>query len=458
MKKRTRIIAIVMTAVVVLGVIGTVIGVTYVPRDRTIKVLNWEVYMPKSVIKDFQKQMKKETGKSFRVKYDTADSNESMYHKIAVGKQDYDLVNVSEYMFERMYAENLLLEIPFSKYKNGEGAMLYTKHEGMDKKITDIVADIFDSQDKKDQAKPEAERIGLDSKNKIFAAPYMYGTNGIMFNPKKLSGGVENLEKFREDAQKWGMLWNRSAHEIDYKGRISMKDVARDSYTAALLYEIEIAAGLHLPRTSPFSYGLEAISTEYQAQFKDTAESRLRLQKLDSLLSTTNGYEVDEGNEKMASKNLNEYPAVGLYWSCDAGYAWNELGNKDIEFYVPQIGSNMWIDAWVMPKYRKESSEAHVVKFLDFLNTTKTAKTNMEYAGGCTPMQEARAELYTKYNEMGFDTGFFKGKDQAWKTMYLETMFPGENNNVLERCSVFRYLGSAADAAIGTMFEGVKAL
>jgi spermidine/putrescine-binding protein len=111
LSKKVRIIAASMAAVVVLGVVATIVGVTYVPRKNTLKILNWEDYMPKSVIKDFEKKVRRETGEKFRVAYHTMESNESMYSQIKVNKADYDLICVSEYMVERMYAEGLLLEL-----------------------------------------------------------------------------------------------------------------------------------------------------------------------------------------------------------------------------------------------------------------------------------------------------------------------------------------------------------
>ena len=476
-------------AVMVGAVILTVALVTYVPRSQTLRILNWEDYMPRSVIQDFEKKVRNATGKKFRVKYETAESNEHMYRMIATKKSDYDLICVSEYMFERMFIEKLLLPINFTS--------AHTNVNDYATEVMDPINEIF-----KERAVQAGYESADDVEGMTFAVPYVYGTNGIMVNPKKIYGssssgttagttnGItlteEQLKAVRGDMKSWGVLWNEKNTNVanggaptgtgegqvnrNYTGLVSMKNVARDAYSAALLYHFKdellgVDGDLLLERIMQ-----EAPDTTNS--FLALAEAALKEQKNTlGMISKQSGYEEESGKYRMSDTRLNRLPAIGLYWSCDAGFVMSD--NKDIEFYVPDQGSNWWVDAWVMPKFAVNKSTA--IDFLDFISEKDNAIKNMKYTGSTSAVTEARTTYYNelKNQEVGnhADAKFFKNTSKfsktddewnTWREMYLATIFPAGSadttiaNDVLDRCKLFRYLGGTNDTTIGKMWSGVK--
>ena len=73
--------------------------------QETINVYNWGDYIDVEVLDQFEQ----ETG--IKVIYETFETNEDMYAKIAMGGSSYDVIFPSDYMIERMIQENLLQKI-----------------------------------------------------------------------------------------------------------------------------------------------------------------------------------------------------------------------------------------------------------------------------------------------------------------------------------------------------------
>ena len=73
--------------------------------QETINVYNWGDYIEPEVLDLFEQ----ETG--IKVIYETFETNEDMYAKIAMGGSSYDVIIPSDYMIERMIQENLLQKI-----------------------------------------------------------------------------------------------------------------------------------------------------------------------------------------------------------------------------------------------------------------------------------------------------------------------------------------------------------
>ena len=83
-------------------------------ENGTINVFNCGDYIDPSLIKQFEK----ETG--IKVNYDTYDTNEIMYQKVKTNPGTYDIVVPSDYMIEKMIAEDMVEAIDFSNIPNYE--------------------------------------------------------------------------------------------------------------------------------------------------------------------------------------------------------------------------------------------------------------------------------------------------------------------------------------------------
>ena len=165
------------------------------------------------------------------------------------------------------------------------------------------------------------------------SVPYMWGTVGILYNTTKVSDPVDS----------WGILWNPT-----YKGQVFMLDSIRDSMGITLRY-----------------IG-ESLNTRDYPVLRAAADKLIE-QKSSGMVKA---YQVDETKDKMVGGE----GALALVWSGDAQYAIDL--NPDLDYAVPQEGSNIWVDPMVIIKNAKNLENAE--KFIDFLCRPDIAQRNCE--------------------------------------------------------------------------------
>ncbi len=119
-----------------------------------------------------------------KVNYSTYESNEVLYSKLKNGGISVDVIIPSDYMIDRMIAENMLLELNFDNIPNFS-----------------YVDEQFRNPD-------------YDPENK-YSVPYTWGTVGILYNSKYVD---------EADVTGWELLWNEK-----YAGKILMIDNSRDA-------------------------------------------------------------------------------------------------------------------------------------------------------------------------------------------------------------------------------------
>jgi spermidine/putrescine transport system substrate-binding protein len=127
----------------------------------TLYVYNWGEYISDGSDDtldsnaEFEKYCKETLGLNVTVNYSTFSSNESMYSKISSGSAAYDVIIPSDYMIQRMVAEDLLAPLDLSKIPN---------YEHIDEKF------------KGDNVYYE------DDSDNVYSVPYFYGMIGIIYN------------------------------------------------------------------------------------------------------------------------------------------------------------------------------------------------------------------------------------------------------------------------------------
>lgn len=212
--------------------------------------------------------------------------------------------------------------------------------EGMLEKINfDHVPNIkYVDQVYKDAAK------GFDSTNE-YSVPYLWGTVGILYNKTMV----------KEPVDSWGILW-----DTKYKDNILMQKSVRDAFGITLKY-----------------LGHSLNSTDEKEL--EEAKQKLIQQKQSGVVQA---YVVDEVRDKM----IGNEAAIGVIYSGEALTCQSE--NPDLEYVIPKEGSNLWIDAWVIPKGAKNKENAE--KFLDFLCRPEIAKMNFDYITYSIPNSEGR--------------------------------------------------------------------
>jgi spermidine/putrescine-binding protein len=182
----------------------------------------------------------------------------------------------------------------------------------------------------------------FDPENK-YSIPYCWGTVGILYNKTMVDEPVDS----------WSILWDEK-----YKNNILMQDSVRDAFMVSL-------------KLNGFS-----MNTTDLSELEIARDSLIAQQPL------VQAYVVDQVRDKM----IGGEAALGVIYSGEAIYTQKE--NPDLEYVIPKEGTNVWIDAWVIPKtaQNKENAEA----FINFMCRADIALMNFEYITYSTPNEAAR--------------------------------------------------------------------
>ena len=358
-------------------------------REHILKVYNWADYIDEELIDEFEVWYEEQTGEPVEIIYQTFDINETMLSKIELGHEDYDVVCPSDYIIERMLANDLLLplERDFGETPDYIG------------NVAPYIVEKFN----------QIEGNGKNAND--YSVGYMWGTVGLIYNPKYISDS---------EVKDWDVLKNPA-----YAGKVLMKDAFRDVYTALLiaLNKEAINAGEKDIRTLPF----------------DTSEESIKLVEdyLNSFKESVCGWEADFGKEQMTK----ELAWINLSWSGDAQWAIDEATDigMELRYAIPQTGSAVWFDGWVIPKYAKNIKAARY--FINFMCKPENALRNMDMTGYVSSIGgEEILQSMTDPEEFDpIDVSYFFGP-QADSVCINQVMYP--EKNIIERCAMMHDRGT----------------
>lgn len=358
-------------------------------REHILKVYNWADYIDEELIDEFEVWYEEQTGEPVEIIYQTFDINETMLSKIELGHEDYDVVCPSDYIIERMLANDLLLplERDFGETPDYIG------------NVAPYIVEKFN----------QIEGNGKNAND--YSVGYMWGTVGLIYNPKYISDS---------EVKDWDVLKNPA-----YAGKVLMKDAFRDVYTALLiaLNKEAIDAGEKDIRTLPF----------------DTSEESIKLVEdyLNSFKESVCGWEADFGKEQMTK----ELAWINLSWSGDAQWAIDEAADigMDLRYAIPQTGSAVWFDGWVIPKYAKNIKAARY--FINFMCKPENALRNMDMTGYVSAIggDEILQSMTDPEEFDPIDVSYFFGP-QADSVCINQVMYP--EKNIIERCAMMHDRGT----------------
>ena len=222
-----------------------------------------------------------------------------------------------------------------------------------------------------------------------YAVPYCWGTVGILYNKTMVGKPVTS----------WDVLW-----DSDYSGEILMQDSIRDAFMVALMRR-----GYSMNTTVPAEI--------------DTAASDLIEQA-----PLVQAYVIDQVRDKM----IGGEAALGVIYSGEAIYTKRE--NPDLEYVIPDEGSNVWLDCWVISRDAVNTDNA--LAWIDFMCRPDIALKNFEYITYSTPNVAAQ--------EMIEDDDIRNSK----------VAFPDEET--LSRCDTYISLGEEGDRLYNEAWKKVK--
>ncbi len=308
----------------------------------TLNVYNWGQYISDGsegtldVNAAFEEYYKDAFGQEVKVNYTTYASNEDMYNKLSSGAAVYDVIVPSDYMIQRMIAEDMLHPLNFSNIPNFR------------------------------YIDPDYIELYYDPEN-LYSVPYTYGMVGIIYNTTMVDEG---------DITDWDCMWNEK-----YAGKILQFNNSRDGMATAM-----------------FKLGVDINTT-------DKAELRAVIEELKMQKPLIQSYVMDEIFNKMK----NGSAAIAPYYAGDFLAMYE--GNDALAFAYPESGTNVFVDAFCVPKNSRypEIAEAYI----NFMLSREPAVANAEYLYYACPntlvtenegYQETMSEIHPDAMEILYPT------------------------------------------------------
>lgn len=171
-----------------------------------------------------------------------------------------------------------------------------------------------------------------------YSVPYFWGSVGLVYN--KTAVDEKDIEE-----KGWDIL-----KDTKYKGRIYFYDSQRDAFMIAFK------------------------SLGYSMNTTDEKEIQDAYQWLKEMNDTMDpAYVTDEVIDGMANSKMD----IAVMYSGDAAYVLSE--NEDMGWVEPKQGTNVWLDAMVIPA--NSSCPGLANAFINYIISTDVQKENSSYVG-----------------------------------------------------------------------------
>lgn len=337
--------------------------------DEVIDLESGDIKGENSMIDDFTRWFNENHDYKVRVEYSTFGTNEDLYNRLNLG-DTYDLVCPSDYMIMQLMREGKLTAYS-DAFINGE-----RDDDFYAKNVSTFITGKFAEIETIDPL-----YVGFAN----YAAGYMWGTTGVVYNPEKVD---------TEDVKSWNILRNKK-----YSRQVTIKDNVRDSYFPALgILNADELLG-------------EDITAERKSELLNNTDDdsiKAALQILKEIKENVYSFETDSGKADMITGKV----VANYQWSGDAVFIMDEAESDDgnpveLWYSVPDECTNLWFDGWVMLKdgignneRKKEAAEA----FVNFLSKPENAIRNMYYIGYTSAIAGETVYEYLDWN-YGVDDG-----------------------------------------------------
>lgn len=214
----------------------------------------------------------------------------------------------------------------------------------------------------------------FDPENK-YSVPYTWGVVALVYNKTMIS----------ETPTGFSALWNEND-----KGNILMFNNSRDA----------IAIAIQMAGKDPSDMSKENI---------DAACEQLAIQK--PLLKN---YVMD----KVFTEMENDQAAIAPYYAGDIAIMMSN--NENLDYCLPEEGSNLFIDSMCIPKGCKNKEYAEA--FINFMLEAEVGAANAEYIGYATPNKAAYALLdeETQNSELIYPSDEYLSKCYVFTALSVE--------------------------------------
>ena len=402
------------------------------------------IYPEQGMVEDFEEWFYKTYGKKVRVEYSTFGTNEELYNQITLG-DSYDLVCPSEYMIMKMMEEDMLTPYSDGFYDKNVEENYYSQN------VSPYINDVF----------KELE-FGGSTLDK-YAAGYMWGTLGIVYNPEEVS---------EEEAAHWDILLNDK-----FRKKITIKDSVRDAFFAgvSIYYYDEITKESFIAKDN---YN-ERLTRKVNSTDKRTVDGVEKI--LSKIKDNVYAFETDSGKADLVTGKV----IANQQWSGDAVYTLDQAEEEGtiLCYSVPEEASNIWFDGWVMLKDSVEGDEDKRLAaeaFVNYVSMEENAIRNMMYIGYTSAISGDLVFQYADWcygadveaaEEEGeelieYNVDYFFGKEGSAQGDYVITAYADQANRqlfsqyppleVMERCAVMAFFDKEDNAYINRMWTNVR--
>ncbi|SJZ59659.1 ABC transporter substrate-binding protein [Anaerorhabdus furcosa] len=201
-----------------------------------------------------------------------------------------------------------------------------------------------------------------------YSAPYFWGSVGIVYNKN-------NVDPSDVEKEGFNVLKNSK-----YANRVYMYDSERDSFMIAL---------------KALGYSM---NTENMDEINEAYNWLLELDK-----NVNPAYVTDEVIDSM----VNGEKDLAVVYSGDAAYILSE--NEDMDYYMPETGTNIWVDAMVIPANSKCPALAH--EFINFVLTDDASYDNSSTVGYASSNKNVLEEMTAEGGEFDGNPAYLPRTD-----------------------------------------------
>ncbi len=314
-------------------------------EEETIELDSGDIIGENTMLEDFQEWYYETYGIRVKIEYSTFGNNEDLYNMLTLG-DTYDLVCPSEYMIMKLLTEDQLVPLSEDFFDTSDPNNYYING------VSPYIRDIFEKN--KIDGKPWGN----------YAAGYMWGITGIVYNPELVSAKA---------ASSWTIL-----NDPSYRRQITIKDNVRDSYFAAVgAVKSELLTSEEFLQAPDYQKRLEE---EMNDTSKETVE---KVQEyLQDVKKNAYSFETDSGKADMVTGKV----AANYQWSGDGVYTMDQADEDGLPlaFAVPKESTNIYFDGWVMLKrgIDGDAAKQHAAEaFINFTSRSDNVIRNMYYVG-----------------------------------------------------------------------------
>jgi putrescine transport system substrate-binding protein len=307
------------------AVASVVIAAPAFAQERVVNVYNWSDYIDSSILDDFTK----ETG--IKVVYDTFDSNETLETKLLAGGTGYDVVVPTADFLQRQIQAGVFQKLDKSKLPNISN-------------MWDVI------QQRTAQYDPGNE----------YAVDYMWGTNGIGYNVKKVA------EVLGADAKPGlEVIFDPKIAEKFKDCGIYLLDSPKDVLAAAFQY-----LGVDPNTTKPDDF-----------------------KKAEELLTSIRPFVRKFHSSEYINALANGDICIAFGYSGDVLQARDRAAEAnsgvEVNYSIPSQGAQMWFDMMAIPADAPHVAEAHeLINYLMKPEVIAKASDYVFYANGNKASQQ----------------------------------------------------------------------